>query len=71
MTGLEAFVAHDYGTWRQILALHDVAGAEKMISEVQYDAERRNLVRDFSGLRRLLSDMDLLGQVDWDWGDVQ
>ncbi|MEU0167330.1 diiron oxygenase [Streptomyces iakyrus] len=71
MTGLEAFVANDYGTWRQILALHDVAGAEKMISEVQYDAERRNLVRDFSGLRRLLSDMDLLGQVDWDWGDVQ
>jgi len=68
MTGLEAFVANDYGTWRQILALHGVAGADRMIAEVQHDAARKNLVRDFSGLRSLLGDMDLLGEVDWDWG---
>ncbi len=38
MTGLEASVAHDYGTWRQILALHDVVSAEKMISSTMRNA---------------------------------
>ncbi|MCB5166107.1 diiron oxygenase [Streptomyces bambusae] len=70
MTGLETFVANDYGTWRQILTMHGVPGADRMIDEVRHDAGRTNLVRDFGGLRSLLSDMDLLGEVDWDWGDA-
>ncbi|WP_336113217.1 AurF N-oxygenase family protein [Streptomyces sp. PTD9-10] len=69
LTGLEAFVANDYRTWQHILALHGVTGADRMIAEVQQDAGRRNLVRDFSGLRGLLSEMDLLGQVDWPWDE--
>lgn len=67
ITGLEAFVANDYRTWQRILKLHDVADADRMISEIQHDAGRKNLVRDFSGLHSLLSEMDLLDQVDWNW----
>ncbi|MGY0024887.1 AurF N-oxygenase family protein [Streptomyces sp. cg35] len=69
LTGLEAFVANDYRTWEHILALHGVAGADRMIDEVRHDARRTNLVRDFSGLRGLLSEMDLLGEIDWPWQD--
>ncbi|WKD33856.1 AurF N-oxygenase family protein [Streptomyces xanthophaeus] len=69
ITGLEAFVANDYGTWHRILTMHGVPRVDEMIAEVQHDAQRKNLVRDFSGLRSLLSDMDLLGDVDWNWED--
>lgn len=69
ITGLEAFVANDYRTWQSILDLHGVADTDRMISEVQNDAGRTNLVRDFSGLHSLLSEMDLLDRVDWPWAD--
>jgi len=67
ITGLEAFVANDYTTWERILDIEGVAGAGRMIEEVQEDTSRVNLVRDFGGLRSLLTEMDLLDQVEFAW----
>jgi hypothetical protein len=67
ITGLQAFVANDYTTWQRILELEGIQHASRMIAEVQDDPTRENLVRDFSGLRSLLSDLDLLDQVTFEW----
>lgn len=67
ITGLEAFVANDYTTWQRILEIEGVPNADRMINEVQEDTTRTNLVRDFTGLHSLLSEMDLLTQINFNW----
>jgi hypothetical protein len=68
ITALRAFVANDYTTWERILEVEGVRDADRMIKEVQEDGSRLNLVRDFGGLHKLLTDMDLVDQVEFDWG---
>jgi alpha-N-dichloroacetyl-p-aminophenylserinol N-oxygenase len=68
ITALRAFVANDYTTWQRILELEGVRDATRMIKEVQEDGSRLNLVRDFGGLHKLLTEMDLVDQVEFDWG---
>lgn len=67
ITGLAAFVANDYTTWQRILELEGVPNAARMIDEVREDGGAVNLVRDFGGLRALLTEMDLLEAVEFDW----
>lgn len=67
ITALRAFVANDYTTWHRILELEGVHDATRMVDEVREDGGRLNLVRDFGGLHGLLTEMDLLDQVEFDW----
>ena len=68
VAGLDAFVATDYATWTAILQTENVPGADRMIADVQADRAGSRLVRDYSGLHSLMSDMDVLDEVDFDWG---
>lgn len=68
VAGLEAFVATDYSTWEAILRIERVPGWEPMVADVRSESSGARLVRDYSGLHSLMSDMDVLGEVDFDWG---
>ncbi len=68
VAGLEAFVATDYSTWERILEVEQIPGRERMIAETKEDTSRSRLVRDYSGLHSLLTEMDVLGEVEFDWG---
>ena len=39
-----------------------------MIADVRAEKSGSRLVRDYSGLHSLMSDMDVLDEVDFDWG---
>lgn len=67
VAGLEAFVATDYTTWERILEIEDVPGREQMLADTKADSGRSRLVRDYSGLHSLMSDMGVLDEVDFDW----
>jgi hypothetical protein len=68
VAGLEAFVATDYSTWERILEIEEIPGRERMVQETREDTTRARLVRDYSGLHSLLADMDVLGEINFDWG---
>lgn len=68
VAGLEAFVATDYTTWTTILRIEAVPGWQRMVADVRAESSTSRLVRDYSGLYSLMSDMDVLGEVDFDWG---
>ncbi|MFI9643461.1 diiron oxygenase [Micromonospora sp. NPDC051925] len=70
VAGLEAFVAPDFTTWETIVAFEGVAGWEKAAAEVREAQTGTHLVQDHSGVRNLLSDMDVLDQADFDWGEA-
>jgi hypothetical protein len=68
VAGLDAFVATDYATWTAILRTENVAGADRMIADVRAEVSSSRLVRDYSGLHSLMSDMGVLNEIDFDWG---
>lgn len=63
---LEAFVAHDFSAWKAILRRVGVAGAEEIVDDCEHDTQTGTLVRDFSGMRRLLDELGLREQLDFD-----
>ncbi|WP_327261404.1 diiron oxygenase [Streptomyces sp. NBC_01232] len=67
MEGLDAFVANDYSTWHRIVDLADVAGGHEMLADCQAQAGRGRLVRDYTGLHKLVEQMGVADQVDFDW----
>lgn len=67
ITALRAFVANDFTTWQRILEIEGIQDADRMVNEVREDGSRLNLVRDFGGLHTLLTEMDLLEQVRFNW----
>jgi hypothetical protein len=68
VAGLDAFVATDYATWTAILETENVPGARRMVADVQAEQSSSRLVRDYSGLHSLVSDMNVLTEIDFDWG---
>jgi alpha-N-dichloroacetyl-p-aminophenylserinol N-oxygenase len=68
VAGLDAFVATDYATWMAILQIENVPGWGRMVADVQDDKSSSRLVRDYSGLHSLMSDMNVLNEIDFDWG---
>ena len=68
VAGLEAFVATDYTTWSAILRAENVVGAEAMIADVRAEVSSSRLVRDYTGLHSLVSDMGVLNEIGFDWG---
>jgi hypothetical protein len=68
VAGLEAFVATDYAAWGAILQIEKVRGWERMVADLRAHGSGSRLVRDYTGLYSLMSEMDVLGEVDFDWG---
>ncbi|OBA88876.1 N-oxidase [Mycobacteriaceae bacterium 1482268.1] len=68
VAGLDAFVATDYTTWAAILNFENVPGWQRMITDVQADKSSSRLVRDYSGLYSLMSELNVLPEIDFDWG---
>lgn len=66
--GMDAFSSSDFSTWRRILELEGVRGAEEMLADVEQDTSRRALVQDYSGLRSLCRKLDVEDSIDIDWG---
>ncbi|WP_405650573.1 diiron oxygenase [Streptomyces sp. RK9] len=67
MQGLDAFVANDYTTWHRIVDLVGIDGGHEMLADCQADAGRARLVRDYTGLHKLVEQMGVADQVDFDW----
>ena len=61
VAGLEAFVATDYAAWTAILQTEKVRGADRMVADVRADKSSSRLVRDYTGLHSLMSEMGVLG----------
>ena len=60
---LDAFVAQDYATWRAILEHVGVPGAREIIADTEADAAERSMVRNVSGIKRLLAEIGVLDQL--------
>ena len=68
VAGLAAFVAAEYARWTALLEAEFVPGADRMVADVRADRSGSRLVRDYSGLHSLMSEMDVLNEVEFDWG---
>jgi hypothetical protein len=68
VAGLAAFVAPDFTTWETIAEFEGVPGWERAAAEIRESQGGKPLVKDHSGVYTLLSDLDVLDQVDFEWG---
>jgi alpha-N-dichloroacetyl-p-aminophenylserinol N-oxygenase len=57
--GLDAFVKLDLSAWAAILRHLEVPGADGIIADCERSSASKRVVRDFSGLRALLRDIDV------------
>ncbi len=67
---LHAFVEQDFAVWPGILRHAGVERADEIVADCRAQAGGGLLVRDFSGIRRIVREMDLTDQVDFDFGDA-
>lgn len=65
---LNAFVAQDFAVWPEILRHAGFARAEEIVADCRQQAGNGLLVRDFSGVRRIVREMELEDLVDFDFG---
>lgn len=65
---LHAFVAQDFAVWPGILRHAGIADAEEIVADCRNAAGGGLLVRDFSGIRRIVREMELEDLVDFDLG---
>lgn len=61
---LAAFVAHDFSAWAAVVDQVDLAGGAEMVADCRADPGSATLVRDFSGLRRLAAELEILDQLE-------
>ncbi|MEG8179652.1 diiron oxygenase [Nocardia terpenica] len=64
---MEAFAATDFTTWATILNRERVPDAERIIADVRADGNRKRVLQDFRGLRRLTTAWDVVDEVPFDW----
>lgn len=66
--GLEAFVKIDFGAWKAILEFLEIQGAEEIIEDCLLASKAKRIVRDYSGFRDLLADIDVSeAEIDFDF----
>ena len=68
--GMDAFASHDFTTWARILDLLGVEGGEEMLRDIGSAAGGKRLLQDFSGLRQLCQELDVLDALPFDWSTV-
>ncbi|MEV7602182.1 diiron oxygenase [Kitasatospora sp. NPDC089797] len=65
---LNAFVAQDFAVWPGILKHAGFERADEIVEDCRRAAGHNLLVRDFSGIRRIVREMELTELVDFDFG---
>jgi 4-aminobenzoate N-oxygenase len=65
---LNAFVVQDFAVWPGVLRHAGFDKAEEIVGDSRDSAGTGLLVRDFSGVRRIVREMDLEDLVDFDFG---
>jgi hypothetical protein len=63
---LYAFSAQDFTVWRTILRATGYARADAIVDDCEHTADSGMLVRDFSGIRRLVRELEIGDLVDVD-----
>ncbi len=66
---LHAFVEQDFEVWPGILRAAGIEHADEIVADCRAQAGNGLLVRDFSGVRRIVREMELEDRVDFDFGD--
>ncbi|MGA4838450.1 4-aminobenzoate N-oxygenase [Streptomyces sp. G45] len=64
---LDSFAEQDLSTLRLELVTAGVAGADEIVADLRTAATGRRLVRDFSGAQRLVEELGLADEVDFDF----
>lgn len=62
---LEAFVANDYSVWRGTLDQLGFRKVDTIIGDCEGTASKKNLVRDYSGLDRVVKELGIERDVDF------
>ncbi|MFF7635715.1 diiron oxygenase [Kitasatospora sp. NPDC008050] len=65
---LHAFVEQDFAVWPGILTAAGIEHAEEIVADCRRASGSNLLVRDFSGIRRIVREMELDELVDYDFG---
>ncbi|WP_235989766.1 diiron oxygenase [Streptomyces ureilyticus] len=68
--GMEAFAAHDFTTWARVMELVGVQGGGQMLRDIKNTSGGGRLLQDFSGLRHLCQELDVLDSLPFDWSTV-
>ncbi|MYV45646.1 hypothetical protein GT031_08480 [Streptomyces sp. SID2888] len=66
---LHAFVAQDFKVWPGILRHAGIETADEIVADCRAQTGNGLLVRDFSGIRRIVREMELENLVAFDFGD--
>lgn len=64
---LKAFIAQDYSVWTNILEHFKVKGTREIIEDTKSVKSNNSLVRDFSGLKKISKDLDILHKMDFNF----
>lgn len=64
---LLAFAEHDYRAWSSILTHCGVAHADRIVADCEVEATSL-LVRDFTGIRRVVETLEIEDRIDFDFG---
>ena len=62
---LLAYSAHDFSAWRAILNHLGLDHAEEIVAACEHDASSQLLVRDFSGLKRVAQELEIIERLDF------
>lgn len=65
---LEAFVANDYSVWRGTLEQLGFNKVDTIIGDCESNVSKKNLVRDYSGLKRVVDELEVENEIDFDFG---
>lgn len=62
---LQAYSTHDFSAWRAILGHVGIEHAEEIVAACEHDASSQLLVRDFSGLKRVALELEIIDRLDF------
>jgi len=64
---LAAFVANDYSVWRGTLEQLGFGKVDSIIGDCETTASKQNLVRDYSGLKKIVLELGIERDIDFDF----
>jgi len=66
-SALKAFIAQDYSVWTNILEHYNVKGIKEIIGDSKNIKSNDSLIRDFSGLRKISNDLNIINRMDFNF----
>ena len=67
---INAFAAHDFSSWYAILKQVGIEGYSEIIRDCEANTANGKLFRDFSGLKRLVEELDIISEIDFKFTDI-